>query len=169
MKRVSAQPKRRARPETLYLHPGQVFASATPTRVTTILGSCVAVTLWEPRRQIGGINHFLVPYRMTGRQATPRAANVAIEMLLEKMTALGAERRHLEAGVYGGACVLDAFRHRANHLGKQNVRVALVILEFQKIAVLHQDWGGRRGRKLVFDTGDGTTIVRPVGSKVHGV
>ncbi len=46
---------------THYLHPGNLFAHRTPHIVTTILGSCVAVCLWDPINNIGGINHYMLP------------------------------------------------------------------------------------------------------------
>ena len=46
---------------TAYLHPGQLLVSAHACAVTTILGSCVAVCLWDPVAKIGGINHFMLP------------------------------------------------------------------------------------------------------------
>src|SRR3972149_9955326 len=45
----------------IYLPPGQLFASAERAAVSTILGSCVAVCLWDPILKIGGINHYLLP------------------------------------------------------------------------------------------------------------
>ena len=47
---------------TVYLHPGQVFVSPDPTEVTTILGSCVAVCVFDPVLRLGGTNHYLLPH-----------------------------------------------------------------------------------------------------------
>jgi hypothetical protein len=66
----------------VYLHPGQVFAAAYPTTVTTILGSCVSLCLWDPTLRIGGINHFLLPFWIGDDAASPRFGTVAIESLI---------------------------------------------------------------------------------------
>ena len=48
-------------PKEVTLHVGGVHASSEPTLIKTLLGSCVAVCLWDPRVQVGGMNHFLLP------------------------------------------------------------------------------------------------------------
>ncbi|HEY0787023.1 MAG TPA: chemotaxis protein CheD, partial [Thermoanaerobaculia bacterium] len=101
----------------VYLQPGQWVAMATPATITTILGSCVAVCLWEPQLRIGGMNHFMLPYE-TGRvTGSPRFGDVAIRQLLTKLVALGARPSALEATVVGGACVMEVFRRDGDHIG----------------------------------------------------
>ena len=48
-------------PESVYLHPGQVYTAGHAALVSTILGSCVAVCLWDPLVRVAGINHYLLP------------------------------------------------------------------------------------------------------------
>jgi len=145
--------------ETLYLHPGQLFASRQSHAVTTILGSCVAVCLWDSARKIGGINHYLLPAFTGDGVASPRFGNVAIAELLERLTALGCRKHDLQAKLFGGACVIAAFRNRANHLGWENVQAAEKILGREDIPVIGQDIGGDKGRKLIFHTDDGSAWV----------
>lgn len=144
----------------VYLLPGQLFASSEPSAVTTILGSCVAVCLWDRTQRIGGINHFLLPFSVGNGLASPRFGNVAVQSLIEKLLTLGSQRQRLEAKLFGGACVLGAFLERENHLGTKNVEAARKLLEAQKIAVVGEDVGGRQGRKLIFHTDEGTTLVK---------
>jgi len=145
---------------TIYLHPGQIFASAEPCAVTTILGSCVAVCLWDPHLRVGGANHFLLPDWAGNGHSSARFGNVAIERLIEKVVALGGKRENLQAKLFGGACVIEAFRDRENHLGMKNVQVARRLLEKGGIPVIAEDVGGRQGRKLIFHVNDGTAWVR---------
>lgn len=138
-----------------YLHPGQLACCEAPTRLVTILGSCVAVCLFDPARRIGGMNHFLLPQ---GGQAL-RYGNVAIEQLLSEILALGATPRSLRAKVFGGANVIG--HHPAEGgLGAQNVAIARVLLERERIPIVAEDLLGTRGRKLVFTTDDGAAWVR---------
>jgi chemotaxis protein CheD len=154
------QPRSQACPARVYLHPGQLFASAEPAAVTTVLGSCVAVCLWDSATGVGGINHFQLP-QWSGKGArTPRYASVAIQALLERLLALGARRGQIEAKVFGGACVTANVSERKKSLGDQNVEHALVYLRECAIPVSATATGGRRGRKLVFHTNDGTAWVR---------
>jgi chemotaxis protein CheD len=45
----------------VYLHPGAIWAEDVPAAITTVLGSCVSVCLWDPKIALGGINHFVLP------------------------------------------------------------------------------------------------------------
>jgi chemotaxis protein CheD len=154
---VSASADAQAVPAaTLYLHPGALAASARPLAVSTILGSCVGVCLFDAARGVGGMNHFLLPDSAGNARPTARFGDIAMEQLLAEVLQAGARRAGLAARVYGGACVLAAFRGQGDHLGDRNVWAALRFLEDERIPVLERDTGGRDGRRLVFHTWDGT-------------
>ena len=152
---VAAPPRASA-----YLHPGQLLASAHPTSVTTILGSCVAVSLTDPRRGVGGVNHFLLPWWTTGQSASLRFGNVACTRLLERLFECGASTSGIEARVFGGASLLGATAADAVPLGSRNVDVAMEFLAAHGIPVVESDVGGRRGRRLVITTHDGRAELR---------
>ena len=139
----------------VYLQPGQLYASAQPSAVTTVLGSCVAICLWDSVAAVGGMNHYLLPFFAGAGKGTPRFGNVAVAQLLDRLQAAGALRGRLQAKVFGGACVLEAFQARQGHLGEKNATVAFKVLEELGIPVVSRDVGGRSGRKLIFhsDTG----------------
>lgn len=140
-----------------YLHPGQLLAAKTPHAVSTILGSCVAVCLWDRRLGQGGINHFLLPDWTNGSgAASPRFGNVALEELIERILEMGSRREDLAAKVFGGACVLESFRRREGHLGSANVALARRFLAQVGIQVVAEDVEGTRGRRVMYhtDTGD---------------
>jgi len=143
---------------THYLLPGFVYV-AESTAITTILGSCVAVCVWDPSRRTGGMNHFLLPHGPAERATEGRFAEHAIPRLLQKLLAAGTVPSFLQAKVFGGASVNTAFQG-AGHLGLKNVQSALHFLDAAGIAVVAQDVGGTRGRKLIFDTDDGSAFVK---------
>lgn len=145
---------------TVYLHPGQLHVALEPTIVTTILGSCVAVCLWEPALRIGGINHYLLPVGLKTAASGLRYGNVAIEHLLESLARAGARPAGLRAKIFGGACVLDAMRGKENHLGSKNVEIARKALADAGIPVMASDVGGARGRKLIFLPHEGSVQVK---------
>jgi chemotaxis protein CheD len=146
----------------VYLHPGQIAASADPCTITTILGSCVAVCLWDPQLKAGGINHYLLPYRTSVAASPLRFGDSATRQLIAKMTALGCTKKNLRAKVFGGACVLEAFQSRTDDLGTRNVEIALKVLAEEQIPVIAEDLGGSQGRKLIFHTHDGNAWVRKI-------
>ena len=143
-----------------YLHAGQLYATAEPTEIITILGSCVSVCLYDAVRGVGGVNHFMLP----GVSATPspRYANNAVDMLLEQLAALGARRSRIEAKLFGGASVLKIGSDSNRDLGARNIEAARIKLAEERISIVSEDVGGIRGRKLVFSTFDGTVLVKQV-------
>ena len=143
----------------VYLQPGQLYASSQPSAVTTVLGSCVAICLWDPVAGVGGMNHYLLPFFAGEGKGTPRFGNVAVAQLVDRLLAVGAARGRLQAKVFGGACVLEAFQARQGHLGEKNAGVAFRLLENLGIPVVSRDVGGRSGRKLIFHTDLGNAWV----------
>jgi chemotaxis protein CheD len=145
---------------SVYLQPGQVHASARPTTITTVLGSCVSVCLYDPATRAGGMNHFLLPIPVP-RERSARFGNVAMEELFASLGRLCAPGHSLRAKVFGGASVLGTTRAASRRpLGEDNVRVALDMLLEKGIPVVDGDVGGSRGRKLVFHTDDGSAWMR---------
>jgi len=153
---------------TFYLHPGQIVASSEPCSVTTILGSCVAVCLWDGETGVGGINHFLLPHFAGNGSASPRFGNVAMDQLLAKLVDRGARREGLRAKLFGGACVLEALRGMGGSLGPKNVDLARRFLLDTGIPVVAEDVEGDRGRKLTFQTADGSATVRMLSGGANG-
>jgi len=152
-----AQPQER---RSLYLQAGQLVAVSEPLVITTILGSCVAITLWDEHLRIGGLNHYMLPFQTSREKSGLRFGNVAWEELLARLIGLGARRDRMVAGIFGGACVMEAFRNGGDHVGARNVELAERLLGIARIHVQSRDTGGRRGRKLTFETDSGRVAVR---------
>jgi chemotaxis protein CheD len=146
-------PQERPR-DRVYLYPGQVFASAKPARITTILGSCIAVCLFDEARRVGGMNHFMLPHFAGTGEATARFGNIAMAELFTKLTAAGARLPFLQARLFGGSCMFESLQG-AGHLGRKNEQFARTALAERGIRVLESETGGSRGRKLVFHTDEG--------------
>jgi chemotaxis protein CheD len=145
----------------VFLPPGELHCTTVPSRVTTILGSCVAVCLWDARLRLGGINHYLLPYRH-GAGPSLRFGDAAIETLLREMRRLGCRLGSLQARLFGGAAVLP-LASAGDPVGDQNVRVALDELCRHGIPVMARNTGGQSGRLIRMFTGSGKVIVRRAG------
>lgn len=137
-----------------FLQPGHLVVSAEPLTVTTILGSCVSVCLWDPTRHVGGVNHFMLPHGA----GSPRFGNVAMEHLLAGVLALGARKRLLRARIFGGSCMFAAMQ-TAQHLGSKNAHLALDFLSQNAIEIAETDVGGTQGRKITFQTDEGSVCL----------
>jgi len=138
-----------------YLLPGELHASAEPCQIRTILGSCVAICLWDRRLHVGGMNHFLLPASSEGHPASSRFADVATRTLLEALQSLGCRIADLQAKIFGGASMFQKADRRVMSLGAQNVAVALELMRSSAITVAVQETGGTHGRKIMLNTDDG--------------
>jgi chemotaxis protein CheD len=152
----------RIRRHKFYLHPGKIFAAAEPTAVTTILGSCVAVCLWDPMVATGGVAHFVLPHGSGDQVSALRFGSVAVPQLVQRLIDLGCKMGRLRAKLFGGACVMAAFQSSGGQLGHDNAESARVLLAAAGIPVVADDLGGRRGRKLIFQVDDGAAWVKCV-------
>jgi len=158
-----AEPILTAGTEHVYLHPGQMFAAAHRSAITTVLGSCVSVCLYDARSGVGGANHYVHPHAAGVSPGEPlRVGESAIQALIDSVMSLGARRDRLVAKVYGGAHVLKAMTGERWHLGAANVEVARTVLRAAHIPVQAMDVGGVRGRKLQFAIRDGSAWVKEI-------
>lgn len=142
-----------------YLYPGELFAARDPHIVSTVLGSCISVCLWDPAARIGGINHFLLPLWNGDGLPTPKYGNIAITRLAEKMISLGCTQSKLQAKVFGGASMWNASEGLLA-VGVRNIELAEHQLKEMQIPVIASDVGGAQSRKVLFNTGDGTVLLR---------
>lgn len=141
-----------------FLYPGTIFADPLECLISTVLGSCVAVCLWDHVLRRGGMNHMMLPFWNGEGLATPKYGNIAMEKLLSKMLLIGCHREHLVAKVFGGANVsgtdLELFM-----IGDRNTTLAMEMLEKFRIAVVAKDVGGRVGRKIIMNSESGVVMV----------
>ena len=153
---------------THYLVAGSLFAHEERHIVTTVLGSCVSVCLWDCSRNRGGINHYMLPFWNGEGLASPKYGNIAIAKLLERMLELGSERRSLRAKVFGGGVVLNVTNPFMN-IGERNVQLAEDMLRSENIPIISADTGGKVGRKLIFDTETGTVLLKKLAKQIDDI
>jgi chemotaxis protein CheD len=133
-----------------------LFAAKEDFVVDTILGSCVAVCLFDQRLKIGGINHYMLPMWNGEGLATPKYGNVANEVLFERMIALGSHQKDLIAKVFGGANQMGA----AMNVGERNFAVAIEQLDKWRLPIKAESLGGGIGRKIRFNTATGEVLMK---------
>jgi chemotaxis protein CheD len=126
------------------------------------LGSCVAITLWDPEARVGGMAHAMLPDPADGRRPTPlgRFAATAVQVLIDQMRMAGAAPVRLRARLVGGASMFEsvAEEHRRN-LGQRNVAAATRALDAVRIPLVGKDVGGGHGRSVFLHTTDGRLLV----------
>jgi chemotaxis protein CheD len=141
-----------------FLYPGQIFVTRDPLTISTILGSCAAVCLWDRHKQAGGMNHYLLPEGVTEGPNRLRYGNVANPELLSQVLALGCEIRNLQAKIFGGSSAFGS--DPARSLGSRNVELAESFLRSAGIPVVEREVSGKHGRRLFFQIVDGVTTIK---------
>ena len=140
--------------ETLWA--GDILVSDKRIRMTTVLGSCVSVCLFDSLRCFGGMNHFLLPSPGEGG----RHGEWSIRELYQRMLALGSRPRNLQAKVFGGGSPL-ALANDIAAVGSENARVAFDTLKSLRVAITGESVGGNAGMRLYFENWSGLVLVRP--------
>ena len=136
-----------------YLYPSTLFVKKEGHLVTTVLGSCVAVCLYDNVKKIGAINHYMLPFWNGNELASPKFGNIAIESLIKKII-----QENIVAKVFGGANQLG---HTVG-VGERNIKIAEEMLSDLKIKIVAKSVGGHKGRKINYDTSTGEVFMKYV-------
>jgi len=152
--RVSRAQKRETPAGTVYtLHPGDVACVGEGERMETLLGSCVAIVLTDPRRTIGAMCHIV--HAKPALESAPRTsahAGVALDSMYESLMARGITPRYCEAYVYGGGNMFPELVQQSS-VGDSNASWALDALAQAGIRVIAHDLGGNTYRRLGWTVG----------------
>lgn len=154
-----------AREVQVALMQGDIHYCIEPRVLMTVLGSCVAVCLWDKVRGAGGMNHFVLPNDRHGEKST-RYGDVAIDELEAGLLRLGCRIGDLQAKVFGGAAVLPFGGGRT--VGSDNVQLALERLRRDHIRITAQRTGGTVGQQVRFHTRTGEAFVRYISAGIRG-
>jgi chemotaxis protein CheD len=152
----------------VYLKPGEVIISDKASSISTVLGSCVSVTMFSRQFNIGAICHNLLPackdrHSCSGPCSESfRYVECTIERMAQEFSARGVDRRSIEVKLFGGSDMFNAcgVRNSALSVGKQNVEMALRILNELGMKPVASDTGGKRGRKIIFHTHTGEVYLK---------
>ena len=127
------------------------------------LGSCVAICLYDPVAQVGGMLHALLPtaanenHRSKG--SPTKFVDLGMPLLIESLLKLGATHNQLMAYLCGGAWMLIApgFDDSLN-IGERNVQAAEAALQAAGLRIRARATGGHIGRtvRLYIATGQVT-------------
>jgi chemotaxis protein CheD len=140
---------------------GQAMFAAESSRLTTIVGSCVAVTLYSPRRRLGVLGHIVLPKSRGGADHPAKYADTAIPHMLLMLRREGINQSELTAKLAGGACMFGDGQF--SRIGENNVLAVIQSLESAGIGTVGRDVGGNAGRRICFDLATGVVTVTSVG------
>tara|TARA_B110001454_G_scaffold219136_1_gene250315 strand:+ start:51579 stop:52040 length:462 start_codon:yes stop_codon:yes gene_type:complete len=134
-----------------YLYPGNIAAFKEETVISTLLGSCVAVALYDPEKKIGGLNHYLLPEPTPNDAVSPRYGTIAISELISQLKRLGANTNNLKAKIYGGGNVITNVLSGPS-IGSLNIAVAEKTLKHLGIPIVEKNVGGTKARTIKLNT-----------------
>lgn len=155
-----------AEPVEIYLLPGGFYFGDKNTRIHTVLGSCVSITVWHPRLRIGGMSHSILPSRGKPGDLAVNAldghyADEAVELLLREIG-----KHHTRPGEYqvklfgGGNMFRRHLAENAFNVAGSNVEAARTLLEASGFNIHAEHVGGSGHRSIIFDLCDGSVQVK---------
>ncbi|MFA7279650.1 MAG: chemotaxis protein CheD [Sterolibacterium sp.] len=145
----------------VFLNAGEFHFGEAPLQLATLLGSCVTVTLWHPRRQIGGMCHFLVPSRSkkSGMALDGHFAEEAFALFDLALQQRSSRPEEFQAKLFGGGNMFPEMNMSID-VGERNITAARRLLKERGIPLLAEHAGGAGHRKLVFDLATGEVQIR---------
>lgn len=152
----------------IFLQPGEVYFGDYDTRIRTLLGSCVAITWWHPKRRIGGMCHYLLPKRTHGHPQVDgaldgRYAEEAFEQVLRYIHQAGTVPADYVVKMFGGGHVLATDQKKLPAIGPRNIEFGKQWLAQHGFRLSREHLAGNGHRNIVFDiaTGDVWVHFRP--------
>lgn len=140
------------------LSPGDFYFGQGNVRIHTLLGSCVAITMWHPQRLLGGMCHYLLPRRGVSRRlAEGHFADEAVAMFIDAVTRSNTRPAEYEVKVFGGG---NMFRADENSdlkfsVSRSNIQTGLDLLEENGFSIKKTDVGGAFHRKIFIELWNG--------------
>jgi chemotaxis protein CheD len=140
--------------EVITIHPGEHYSTNEDVVIATLLGSCIAVALYDEKEQQGGLNHFMLDRTLIPKNDITgnigRFGMYAMEILINELMKAGSQRKNLVAKVFGGGSILQNTTGNINKIPQDNIDFAINYLKTEKIPVIAQDVGGPWPRKVFF-------------------
>jgi len=130
--------------------PGQVLT-------TYALGSCIALTVYDPVSAVGGLVHFMLPDSSIdserARETPSMFADTAIPLLLAEVANRGGLKRRLAVHAAGGARMIQ--ENSSFDIGRSNSEALRRELVRAGLALIGESIGGSVARNLRLDIGTG--------------
>jgi len=148
----------------VFLLPGEYMVSKEPYIISTLLGSCVAVTMHHPKFKFGGMNHFMLPTPSIHSVDTgTKYGNYAINALAQFMEKECGSLQGVEAMIIGGGKVIHNIRPGNDRIGSQNISFAREILRAKNIKVIREHVGGEVGYKVQYHNWNNQLTIKKMG------
>lgn len=154
------------------LGPGEFYVSTHGEMITTVLGSCIAACIRDPKTGVGGMNHFMLPtiiFDNKDWEGTPvspetRYGNIAMERLINVIMSNGGNRKNLEIKLFGGGKMFNV--SDSMDVGQKNIDYVKEYLRKEGFTIKAGDLGGTCPRKVQYYPSSGRVRMKRL-YKVH--
>lgn len=147
-----------------YLYPGERWFGRGKLQIRTLLGSCVAITLWHPGLKVGGMCHYLLPeepVRSRSRPPDARYADDAMNLFLRDIKRVNTCPVDYRVGLFGGGNMFTALeRAWTVDIGRRNTEMGRSLLRRFGFVLAYEDVGGKLHRQVILDLMDGKILLR---------
>ena len=158
--------------ERVSIEPEEFYSTGHAGVISTLLGSCIAACLYDPRNSLIGMNHFMLIHTRYSKDMPIHISEAGrygiqgMELLINEMMGKGTNRQLLRAKVFGGATLTHREAEGSNFfcLGEVNCKFIREYLESENIPIEEEDLGGSFGREIHFSNGDFAVDCRKIGS-----
>jgi chemotaxis protein CheD len=149
----------------IFLQPGELFVAQGSCTIRTLLGSCVAITLWHPQKRIGAMSHFLLASR--GQSAAialdGRYGDEAMILMLRELARRDVKPTECEAKLFGGGNMFpQASPAHSPTVGENNGECAQQLLRAHDIRIVSESMFGEGLRQIIFDVARGDVWARQI-------
>ncbi len=160
----------------IFLQPGEFYFGDRNTRIRTLLGSCIAITVWHPQLLIGGMCHYMLPTRADRRTGAPdgRYGDEAMELFMKEIRATGTKPSEYEVKMFGGSNMFadtmkyrctavncaDPFVASCKDVSCRNRFSAHLLVENNGFTIKAKNLGGTQPHNVLFDIWSGHTWIK---------
>lgn len=153
--------------EKIFIHVGQICVATKPTEISTVLGSCVSVCLFDRVQMVSAMNHYLLPLWNGNGLQSPKFGNISVPKMVETMFEKGCTASNMEAKIFGGANI-NITSNEDMMVGKRNVMTAKEVLGDYHIKILAEDTGGNAGRRIMMRSDIGKIYMKYASTSISG-
>lgn len=138
-----------------------ILVVRAPEQIRTVLGSCIGVAMYDQVAGVGGLSHVILPASNEGSGDPGKFADTAVDLLLNRLLAEGADAKRIVAKIAGGANMFSA--QETGGLGQRNADAVQARLTHHSISLMASEVGGTKGRKMRLDPATGNVFVEIIG------
>ncbi|MDV4149737.1 chemotaxis protein CheD [Clostridium sp. AL.422] len=146
---------------------------SSPDKLITMgLGSCIGIALYDREKRIAGLVHIMLPdSRQFKEIVNPfKYADLGVEKLFNQMKSYGCRKENMTAKIAGGASMFNfSDKKIVSDIGKRNGEAVINTINKLSIPIIGEDIGGNKGRTMIFESEDGSVIIRSIGNTIKNL